>query len=344
MKNKFELEQCIMNCWNVVDDIKTVVHGLDSMSNDDVANALIGLHTIYQLKFEQLFSEFESCITANHKPTKSMKYEPGQLVTGKVKKIKDYGVTLKLDNDSEVKVLLHITDIAWRRPRTLDNGFIVGDTLTAMVLNYDSEHNRMTVGLKQLRPDPYEKFVEQHQVGDIVTGIISHIADYGIFVEFVDDITGNGVEGLVHVSDIDWVNKNIDPHEHTVGEYISVMILEIDRDRRRLSLGIKQTSQNPWEEFAKQHKVGDIVDVIVLSITDVGVFVVPVSEPKIHILIKDSVSEYHRGGKYQCVITQIDADRERVLASDVSTIINPNYIMPDESILFTPIVNWRWVS
>jgi ribosomal protein S1 len=342
MIDKFALEQRIMDCWRVVDDIKTVYSSTDILSEDELQNALLGLHTIYQLKFEQLFSEFESSIEDEPK-TNRIEYEPDQVVTGFVKSIKDYGLIIELYDDPDVEVLLHITDVSWKRLRTLDDKFVLDQSITVTVLNYDSVHNRMSVGLKQLTTDPFKKFAAvAHSVGDTVCGRVTQIVDYGIFIEIED----SEVEGLVHVSEIDWLNKNINPHEcYSIGEVVSVKIIEINPYSRRVSLSIKSTLLNPWEQFDLEHNVGDIIDVEITSVTDLGFFVRPLEGTQVDILVRGIAKKVpERKQKIRCQLDKIDADRERVLATLVDQVKLTDYNIADQPLSFTPKINWRYSS
>ena len=192
--------------------------------------------------------------------------EEGVIVKGVVKNLTDYGAFLDLGG---IDGLLHITDMAWKRVRHPSEVVNVADELEVRVLRFDRERNRVSLGLKQLGEDPWSDLSRRYPVGTRLFGTISNITDYGCFVEIED-----GVEGLVHVSEMDWTNKNVNPAKavHT-GEEVEVMVLEIDEERRRISLGIKQCQANPWETFAATHNKGDKVTGAIKSITDFGIFI-----------------------------------------------------------------------
>ena len=190
----------------------------------------------------------------------------GATVKGIVKNITDYGAFVDLGG---IDGLLHITDLAWRRVKHPSEVLSVGDEVTAKVLKFDQEKNRVSLGLKQLGDDPWVGLSRRYPPGTRLFGKVTNITDYGAFVEIE-----SGIEGLVHVSEMDWTNKNIHPTKVVqLGDEVEVMILEIDEDRRRISLGMKQCMPNPWDEFAMNHKKGDKVSGQIKSITDFGVFV-----------------------------------------------------------------------
>jgi len=192
--------------------------------------------------------------------------EEGAIVKGVVKNLTDYGAFLDLGG---IDGLLHITDMAWKRVRHPSEVVNVADELDVRVLRFDRERNRVSLGLKQLGEDPWSDLARRYPVGTRLFGTISNITDYGCFVEIED-----GVEGLVHVSEMDWTNKNVNPAKavHT-GDEVEVMVLDIDEERRRISLGIKQCMSNPWETFAATHNKGDKVTGAIKSITDFGIFI-----------------------------------------------------------------------
>ena len=190
----------------------------------------------------------------------------GAIVKGIVKNITDYGAFVDLGG---IDGLLHITDLAWRRVKHPSEVLAVGDEVTAKVLKFDQEKNRVSLGLKQLGEDPWVGLSRRYPPGTRLFGKVTNITDYGAFVEIE-----SGIEGLVHVSEMDWTNKNIHPTKVVqLGDEVEVMILEIDEDRRRISLGMKQCMANPWDEFSMNHKKGDKVHGTIKSITDFGVFV-----------------------------------------------------------------------
>src|ERR687897_1473941 len=190
----------------------------------------------------------------------------GAVVKGIVKNITDYGAFVDLGG---IDGLLHITDLAWRRVKHPSEVLNVGDEVTAKVLKFDAEKNRVSLGLKQLGEDPWVGLSRRYPPGTRLFGKVSNLTDYGAFVEIE-----SGIEGLVHVSEMDWTNKNVHPSKVVqLGDEVEVMVLEIDEDRRRISLGMKQCMPNPWEEFAMNHKKGDKVRGVIKSITDFGVFI-----------------------------------------------------------------------
>src|SRR5213596_3202522 len=190
----------------------------------------------------------------------------GAIVKGIVKNITDYGAFVDLGG---IDGLLHITDLAWRRVKHPSEVLAVGDEVTAKVLKFDTEKNRVSLGLKQLGEDPWVGIARRYPQGTRLFGTVTNLTDYGAFVEIE-----SGIEGLVHVSEMDWTNKNVHPSKVVqVGDEVEVMILEIDEERRRISLGMKQCMPNPWEDFAREYKKGDKVKGQIKSITDFGVFV-----------------------------------------------------------------------
>ena len=192
--------------------------------------------------------------------------QEGAIVKGIVKNITDYGAFVDLGG---IDGLLHITDLAWRRVKHPSEVLAVGDEVTAKVLKFDQEKNRVSLGMKQLGEDPWVGLSRRYPTGTRLFGKVTNLTDYGAFVEIEQ-----GIEGLVHVSEMDWTNKNIHPTKVVqLGDEVEVMILEIDEERRRISLGMKQCMPNPWEEFAINHKKGDKVKGLIKSITDFGVFI-----------------------------------------------------------------------
>src|SRR3569623_2340352 len=192
--------------------------------------------------------------------------QEGQVVKGIVKNLTDYGAFVDLGG---IDGLLHITDIAWKRVNQPSEVVIVGDEIDVIVLKFDRERQRVSLGLKQLGEDPWGDIARRYPVSTRLFGMVTNIADYGCFVEIED-----GVEGLVHVSEMDWTNKNIHPSKVVhLGDEVEVVVLDIDEERRRISLGMKQCRANPWEEFSATHKKGDRVSGNIKSITDFGSFV-----------------------------------------------------------------------
>jgi small subunit ribosomal protein S1 len=238
----------------------------------------------------------------------------GAIVHGVVKNITEYGAFVDLGG---IDGLLHITDMAWRRVRHQSEVVTVGQELTAKVLKFDAEKNRVSLGIKQLGDDPWLGVARRYPQGTRLFGKVTNIADYGAFVEIEP-----GIEGLVHVSEMDWTNKNVAPGKVvTLGEEVEVMVLEIDEDKRRISLGMKQCKPNPWEEFAQNVKRGDRVKGPVKSITDFGVFVglaagidglvhlsdLSWSEPG-----ESAVRNFKKGQEVEAVVLAVDVERERI--------------------------------
>jgi small subunit ribosomal protein S1 len=238
----------------------------------------------------------------------------GSIVNGVVKNITEYGAFVDLGG---IDGLLHITDMAWRRVRHPSEVVTVGQELTAKVLKFDAEKNRVSLGLKQLGDDPWHGVARRYPNGTRLFGKITNIADYGAFVEIEP-----GIEGLVHVSEMDWTNKNVAPAKVvTLGEEVEVMVLEIDEDKRRISLGMKQCKANPWEEFSATVKRGDKVKGPVKSITDFGVFIgltagidglVHLSDLSWHEPGESAVRNYKKGQELEALVLAIDVERERI--------------------------------
>jgi small subunit ribosomal protein S1 len=238
----------------------------------------------------------------------------GAIVKGIVKNITDYGAFVDLGG---IDGLLHITDLAWRRVKHPSEVLSVGDEVTAKVLKFDQEKNRVSLGLKQLGDDPWVGLSRRYPPGTRLFGKVTNITDYGAFVEIE-----SGIEGLVHVSEMDWTNKNIHPTKVVqLGDEVEVMILEIDEDRRRISLGMKQCMPNPWDEFAMNHKKGDRVAGQIKSITDFGVFVglpggidglVHLSDLSWATAGEVAVRDYKKGQEVEAVVLAIDVERERI--------------------------------
>ncbi|MBL8471222.1 MAG: 30S ribosomal protein S1 [Rhodocyclaceae bacterium] len=238
----------------------------------------------------------------------------GTIVKGVVKNITDYGAFVDLGG---IDGLLHITDLAWRRVRHPSEVLAVGDEVTAKVLRFDQEKNRVSLGMKQLGEDPWVGISRRYPSGTRMFGKVTNLTDYGAFVEIEQ-----GIEGLVHVSEMDWTNKNIHPTKVVqLGDEVEVMILEIDEERRRISLGMKQCLPNPWEEFAMNHKKGDKVRGQIKSITDFGVFIglpggidglVHLSDLSWSATGEDAVRNYKKGDEVEAVVLSIDVERERI--------------------------------
>jgi small subunit ribosomal protein S1 len=238
----------------------------------------------------------------------------GAVVKGIVKNITDYGAFVDLGG---IDGLLHITDLAWRRVKHPSEVLAVGDEVTAKVLKFDQEKNRVSLGLKQLGEDPWVGLSRRYPQGTRLFGKVTNITDYGAFVEIE-----SGIEGLVHVSEMDWTNKNIHPTKVVqLGDEVEVMILEIDEERRRISLGMKQCMPNPWDDFAMNHKKGDKVTGMIKSITDFGVFVglpggidglVHLSDLSWNATGETAVRDYKKGQEVEAVVLAIDVERERI--------------------------------
>lgn len=238
----------------------------------------------------------------------------GAVVKGIVKNITDYGAFVDLGG---IDGLLHITDLAWRRVRHPSEVLEQGQEITAKVLKFDQEKNRVSLGIKQLGEDPWIGIARRYPQGTRLFGKVTNITDYGAFVEIEA-----GIEGLVHVSEMDWTNKNVDPKKVVqLGEEVEVMVLEIDEERRRISLGMKQCKPNPWEEFAATHHKGDTVKGQIKSITDFGVFIgleggidglVHLSDLSWTEPGEEAVRKYKKGEELEAVVLSIDVERERI--------------------------------
>src|SRR5437870_5359039 len=238
----------------------------------------------------------------------------GAIVKGVVKNITDYGAFVDLGG---IDGLLHITDLAWRRVKHPTEVLSVGDEVTAKILKFDAEKNRVSLGLKQLGEDPWIGISRRYPQGTRLFGKVTNITDYGAVVEIEA-----GIEGLVHVSEMDWTNKNVHPSKVVqVGDEVEVMILEIDEERRRISLGMKQCMPNPWEDFAREYKKGDRVKGQIKSITDFGVFVglpggidglVHLSDLSWSAAGEEAVKNFKKGEEVEAVVLSIDVERERI--------------------------------
>ncbi len=240
--------------------------------------------------------------------------QEGAVVKGVVKNITDYGAFVDLGG---IDGLLHITDLAWRRVRHPSEMLAVGDEVEAKVLKFDQEKNRVSLGLKQLGDDPWVGLSRRYPQGTRLFGKVSNLTDYGAFVEIEQ-----GIEGLVHVSEMDWTNKNVHPSRVVqLGDEVEVMILEIDEERRRISLGMKQCQPNPWEEFALNHKKNDRVRGQIKSITDFGIFIglpggidglVHLSDLSWTQPGEQAVRNYKKGDEVEAIVLSIDVERERI--------------------------------
>ncbi len=240
--------------------------------------------------------------------------EEGAVLNGIVKNLTDYGAFVDLGG---IDGLLHITDMAWKRVKHPSEVVSVGQELEVKVLKFDRERNRVSLGLKQLGADPWADLARRYPPTTRIFGRVTNIADYGCFVEIEE-----GVEGLVHVSEMDWTNKNVNPHKVVqIGDEVEVMVLDIDEDRRRISLGLKQCKPNPWAEFAENYNKGDRVSGQIKSITDFGVFIglnggidglVHLSDLSWDIPGEEAVRNYKKGEELEAVVLAIDPERERI--------------------------------
>jgi small subunit ribosomal protein S1 len=238
----------------------------------------------------------------------------GAVVKGIVKNITDYGAFVDLGG---IDGLLHITDLAWRRVKHPSEVLAVGDEVEAKILKFDQEKNRVSLGLKQLGEDPWVGLSRRYPQGTRLFGKVSNLTDYGAFVEIEQ-----GIEGLVHVSEMDWTNKNVHPSRVVqLGDEVEVMVLEIDEERRRISLGMKQCKPNPWDEFSANHRKGEKVKGQIKSITDFGVFIglpgnidglVHLSDLSWSLPGEEAVRKYKKGDETEAVVLGIDVERERI--------------------------------
>ena len=238
----------------------------------------------------------------------------GAIVKGIVKNITDYGAFVDLGG---IDGLLHITDLAWRRVKHPSEVLTVGDEVEAKILKFDQEKNRVSLGIKQMGDDPWNGLARRYPQGTRLFGKVTNLTDYGSFVEIEQ-----GIEGLVHVSEMDWTNKNVHPSKVVaLGDEVEVMILEIDEARRRISLGMKQCKSNPWDDFALNHKKGDKVKGAIKSITDFGVFIgldggidglVHLSDLSWNIPGEEAVRNYKKGDELEATVLAIDVERERI--------------------------------
>ena len=240
--------------------------------------------------------------------------EEGQIVKGIVKNITDYGAFIDLGG---LDGLLHITDISWSRVINPSDSLNLGDELEVKVLSFDKEKLRVSLGLKQIQNDPWEEIDSKYSSGGIYEATVNNVTDYGCFAELEQ-----GIEGLIHLSELDWTSKNIHPSKVvSQDEKIKVMILEIDKEKRRISLGLKQTKPNPWVEFDNKYNLGDNVEGDIKSITDFGIFVglegnidglIHLSDISEEDNAKEALEKYTKGDRITCVIFGIDSERERI--------------------------------
>jgi small subunit ribosomal protein S1 len=255
---------------------------------------------------EQEFSVERSALMDN--------LQEGTVLKGTVKNLTDYGAFVDLGG---IDGLLHITDMAWKRVKHPSEVVKVGDEIDVRILKFDRERSRVSLGLKQLGADPWENIARRYPPNTRVFGKVTNIADYGAFVEIED-----GVEGLVHVSEMDWTNKNVNPAKvvHS-GQEVEVMVLDVDEERRRISLGLKQCKQNPWKEFSENFNRGDKVSGQIKSITDFGVFIglagnidglVHLSDLSWDVAGEEAVRNYQKGQQVEAMVLSIDPERERI--------------------------------
>ncbi|MEQ1544077.1 30S ribosomal protein S1 [Methyloglobulus sp.] len=241
--------------------------------------------------------------------------EEGAIVTGVVKNLTDYGAFIDLGG---IDGLLHITDMAWRRVRHPSECVEIGQEIKVKVMKYDKEKNRVSLGMKQMGEDPWQNIARRYPAGSRAFGKVNNLTDYGCFVEIEE-----GVEGLVHVSEMDWTNKNVNPSKLVqLGEDVEIMILEIDEERRRISLGMKQCKTNPWDEFAATHNKGDKITGKIKSITDFGIFIGLDGGIDGLVHMSDiswaedggeaSAREFKKGDELETVILAVDSERERI--------------------------------
>ena len=240
--------------------------------------------------------------------------DEGQIVKGIVKNITDYGAFIDLGG---LDGLLHITDISWSRVTNPADHLNVGEEIDVKVLNFDKEKLRVSLGLKQIQNDPWENLESKYSIGGIYEAKVSNITDYGCFAELEE-----GIEGLIHLSELDWTSKNIHPSKVVeMDQKIKVMILEIDNEKRRISLGLKQTKSNPWTEFANKYGIGDKVEGSIKSITDFGIFVglegdidglIHLSDISEEEDSTDTLKDFKKDQKLQCIVFAVDAERERI--------------------------------
>jgi len=271
---------------------------LDQKRNNVVVSRRAVVESEYSVEREQLLGSLEE----------------GKSVKGIVKNLTDYGAFLDLGG---IDGLLHITDMAWKRVKHPSEIVEVGQEIEVVVLKFDKDRNRVSLGLKQLGDDPWSAIARRYPEGSHLRGKISNITDYGCFVEIED-----GVEGLVHVSEMDWTNKNVNPAKVvSLGDEVEVMILDIDEERRRISLGMKQCTPNPWDEFGTTHNKGDKVSGKIKSITDFGIFVgldggidglVHLSDISWETNGEEVVHNYKKGDELEAVVLSIDPERERI--------------------------------
>jgi len=279
-------------------DLEFKVIKLDRRRNNVVVSRRAVVETEYSAEREQLLESLQE----------------GQEVKGIVKNLTDYGAFVDLGG---IDGLLHITDMAWKRVKHPSEVVEIGDEIQVKVLKFDREKQRVSLGLKQMGDDPWVNLMRRYPEGTRLFGKVTNLADYGCFVEIEE-----GVEGLVHVSEMDWTNKNIHPSKLVqLGDEVEVMVLDIDEERRRISLGMKQCQLNPWEEFAEKFKKGDHVSGKIKSITDFGIFIgldggidglVHLSDITWEDVGEEAVRNYKKGQELETVVLSVDPERERI--------------------------------
>jgi len=278
-------------------DLEFKIIKLDRKRNNVVVSRRAVVESEYSVEREQLLD----------------KLVEGAIIKGVVKNLTDYGAFIDLGG---IDGLLHITDMAWKRVRHPSEVVNVGDEMDVRVLRFDRERNRVSLGLKQMGDDPWHNIARRYPATSRVFGKVSNVTDYGCFVEIED-----GVEGLVHVSEMDWTNKNVNPAKVVqVGDECEVMVLDIDEERRRISLGMKQCAANPWETFAAIHKKGDKVKGAIKSITDFGIFIGLDGgiDGLVHLSDitwqggEDAVRNFKKGDTLEAVVLAVDPERERI--------------------------------
>ena len=241
-------------------------------------------------------------------------YTEGKVVRGFIKNLTDYGAFIDLGG---IDGLLHITDISWRRINHPSELLKLGDEIEVKVLKYDSDKNRVSLGMKQLEEDPWDKVKDLIELGSKYTGKVTNIADYGVFVDL-----GNNIEGLVRTSELNWTNKNINPNKvTTLNDDVEVKVIEIDDEKRRVSLSIKQCQENPWVNFEEKYNKGDILESEIKSVTDFGIFVgldggidglIHVTDITKSENQEEELRKYKKGDQVKTIILSVDAERERV--------------------------------
>ena len=241
-------------------------------------------------------------------------YTEGKVVRGFIKNLTDYGAFIDLGG---IDGLLHITDISWRRINHPSEVIKLGDEIEVKVLKYDSDKNRVSLGMKQLEEDPWDKVKDLIELGSKYTGKVTNIADYGVFVDL-----GNNIEGLVRTSELNWTNKNINPNKVTaLNDDVEVKVIEIDNEKRRVSLSIKQCQENPWVNFEEKYNKGDILESEIKSVTDFGIFVgldggidglIHVTDITKSDNQEEELRKYKKGDQVKTIILSVDAERERV--------------------------------